>query len=249
MDKDKKLKLGLLISLVTMSGAYLALSFMEEDGSGGHHFSLSSLWKEPVSLSTAPDPQDMGGRPVQPEKSAKKGRHHDASTEEHDSDSDDVLLSVNFEELNEDLMEDRLWEDGILRSQPKGVRSGVAVLDALKEIDDWTPVKGGYSEAKLAVFLRHPKLWVRLGAFAFALKAQVLNEKQEAKIARLITLKSRENPFQLRRFLTRYEDADPSLFQRLMERLVNVNLPREEIEPFQELQQESDEFEEENFES
>lgn len=247
MNKDKKLKQGMLILLVILSGTYLTLSFLEQDDSGEMPFSLSSLWKDPEDPFVAGGAQDMNSDSEQPEKGAIKKKV--ADDEDEIGDDEDLLMSVNFEELNEDLMEDKLWEDGILRSQPKGVRSGLAVLDALKEMDDWTPVKGGFSEAKLAVYLRHPKLWVRLAAFGFALKSEALNEEQESKMARLITLKGRDNPSQVRRFLTRYEESDPELFQRMMQRLVDSSLPAEEADDIEELPQELDDGLEENFES
>jgi hypothetical protein len=143
----------------------------------------------------------------------------------------DLETPVGLELLGDELVEDSLWEEGVLRSRAEGVRSGQAVLDALAEIEGWTPIENGYNQARLAMYLRYPKLWVRLSAYAFALRAKVLSSDNEARLARLIALKHRDNPAQIHRFLTRYERKDPALFEELKKKFVQpeASAPEEPI--------------------
>lgn len=138
-------------------------------------------------------------------------------------DADGGVLNLEsaggLELLGDELLEDSLWEEGILRSKPDGVRSGRAVLEALGEIDSWSPIETGYNSARLKIYLRYPKLWVRLSALAFAIKAKAVSEQEEIRLARILTLKFRDNPTQITRFLKRYERKDPDLFQKLNKRL------------------------------
>lgn len=183
---------------------------------------LSSLWSD------SPEQMSFGnGMDGENEIPLPKRNRQERSTAQSSESQDEPLnldAGGHLEELGEELMEDRLWEEGILGSRPEGVRSGKAVLEALSEIENWSPMEGGYNPTKLFIYLRHPKLWVRLSAFAFAIKAKALDEKQETKMARLITLKSRENPFQVKRFLLRYERKDPELYGQLLERLIAKDL-------------------------
>lgn len=143
----------------------------------------------------------------------------------------DLEAPVGLDLLGDELVEDSLWEEGVLRSRSEDVRSGQAVLDALAEIDGWSPAENGYNPTRLAMYLRYPKLWVRLSAYAFALRAKVLSSENEARLARLIALKHRDNPTQIHRFLMRYERKDPDLFQQLKKKFGQPELsaPEEPI--------------------
>jgi hypothetical protein len=148
------------------------------------------------------------------------------------AEDDSGLLNLEdaggLELLGDELVEDSLWEEGILRSRPEGIRSGQSVLDALQEIDGWSPIETGYNPVRLKLFLRYPKLWVRVSAFAFAVKAKALNAQDESRLARIITLKYRDNPTQIVRFLKRYERKDPELFEKLSKVLVKSGSPAPE---------------------
>ncbi len=159
--------------------------------------------------------------------------------------AEDDLGLLNLEEpgglelLGDELVEDSLWEEGILRSRPEGIRSGQAVLDALQEIDSWSPIETGYNPARLKLFLRYPKLWVRVSAFAFAVKAKALDAQDQSRLARIITLKYRDNPTQIVRFLKRYERKDPELFEKLSKALVKSGSPAPEEPTSLEIEEDS----------
>jgi hypothetical protein len=158
----------------------------------------------------------------------KKPKKRDGTSSNSDIDDGSILnleATGGLEMLGDELLEDSLWEEGILRSKPDGVRSGQAVLDALNEIDGWSPIETGYNPSRLKIFLRYPKLWVRLSALAFAMKAKAVSEQEEGKLARIITLKFRDNPTQITRFLKRYERKDPELFQKLSKRFSGPSAP------------------------
>ena len=180
-----------------------------------------------VSLKSAVLPSENSDQPIDPlqidsKSSVKTDSVRKAKNLKGDA-GDGAVLNLEapggLEMLGDELLEDSLWEEGILRSRPEGVRSGRAVLDALSEIDSWSPIETGYNAARLKIFLRYPKLWVRLSALAFAMKAKAISEQEEIRLARIVTLKYRENPSQIGRFLKRYERKDPELFQRISKRL------------------------------
>lgn len=189
---------------------------------------MSSLWGDPLTTTS-----ENLTESAEIESKVKKSSSPKVSVSAEAAREDliDLNKSEGQDELSEELMEDGLWEEGILSMRQEGVRSGKAVLEALAEIDNWSPVEGGYDLGKLQMYLRYPKLWVRLSAFAFALKAKVLDDMQETKMAQLITHKTRENPFQVRRFLQRYVDKDPELFQILTARLLEGKSASEEPPP------------------
>jgi hypothetical protein len=225
MAKESPLKLAIASLVAVASLVYLASTWFDVDVFQKLQVSLSSLWNDPQNSNFG------SGSDFQTEISPKSSKKASDSGKNDKQGLDEPLnlnAGGNLEELGEDLMEDRLWEEGIARSRSEGVRSGNAVLEALAEIDSWSPVEAGYNPLKLSIYLRYPKIWVRLSAFAFALKARALTDKQEQKISRLITLKSRDNPAQVRRFLMRYERRDPELFELLMDRLVEPDTPLEE---------------------
>jgi hypothetical protein len=230
MAKENPLKLAAASIGVLGSLAFLVASFYGVDSFEKLNTTLNSFWSDSVPNADVPGSQFaseiLNKNETKPEKSVKNGSLLAEETL-------DLSGEDNLDLLGEELMEDRLWEEGIARSGKEGVRSGAAVLDALAEIEGWTPVESGYNQTKLAVYLRHPKLWVRVSAFAFALKAGTLDEKQTKKAARLIALKSRENPSQVQRFLKRYERRDPELFELLMNHLVHAKTPTEESLPLQ----------------
>ena len=213
MAKESPLKLAMASLVAVASLGYLATAWFDVDVFKKLGVSLSSLWNDPQDSDSG---KSSNFRPEVPPQGEKKALDTGMNEKQ------------NPDKIGEDLMEDRLWEEGIARSRVEGVRSGKAVLEALAEIDTWSPVENGYNTEKLSIYLRYPKIWVRLSAFAFALKAHALTEKQEQKISRLIALKSRENPGQVRRFLKRYERRDPELFELLMDSLVEPDFPLEE---------------------
>lgn len=122
--------------------------------------------------------------------------------------------------LGPDLESDLLLDSSPLSLKKDGARGGQAVLDALTEIENWTPSEGGYDAHRLKLFLRYPKLWVRVSAYAFALKAKIVKPDEAEKLAQFIRAEYRQNVSQLSRFLTRYERKDHELFEQLKRRLV-----------------------------
>lgn len=224
MAKESPLKLAIASLVALASLGYLATAWFDVDVLKNFQVSQSSLWNDPQDSSFG------SGSDFQTEVSPKDKTKASNSVKDDKQGLDEPLnlnAGGNLEELGEDLMEDRLWEERIASSRSDGVRSGNAVLEALAEIDSWSPVEAGYSPHKLSIYLRYPKIWVRVSAFAFALKASALTDKQEQKMSRLIILKSRGNPTQVQRFLMRYERRDPELFKLLMDRLVEPYAPVE----------------------
>jgi hypothetical protein len=70
-------------------------------------------------------------------------------------------------------------------------------------------------------------------------KAKVLSPGEESRLARLITLKNRDNPAQISRFLLRYERKDPNLYEQLQKRLVQPNEQNLEEPPELEIEEDS----------
>ncbi|MBM3382543.1 MAG: hypothetical protein FJY29_08910 [Betaproteobacteria bacterium] len=230
MAKENPVKLA-LASLVALGAlGFLGSTMYGIDPLAELKTSLSSFWSDDL-----PNADSGGGQFASEilDKNETQSQKIGKNAAMPPMETLDLSGGDNLDLLSEELMEDRLWEEGISRSGREGVRSGAAVLDALAEIEGWTPVESGYNATKLSVYMRHPKLWVRMGAFAFALKAGSLDEKQTKKAARLIALKSRENPSQVSRFLKRYERKDPELFKLLLNHLVNTKTPAEETLPLQ----------------
>lgn len=231
-DKEKLKQVGAIIAAVLSVGYLLHVLF--PDLSSDVTVQLKSLWSPTDEASmSSPTPSESAGTSPNG-KSKKEGLGSDAG-----SPVLDLSAPSGLSMLSEDLLEDSLWEENVVRSRPEGMRSGQAVLDAIAEIEAWSPIENGYSPERLTVYLRYPKLWVRLTAYAFALKAKVLSESEEVKLARLITLKNRDNPHQVRRFLTRYERKDPALFQQLMKRLVPADSSPTEEPPTLEIEEDS----------
>ena len=216
LAKENKLKPVLAIFAAVASVTFLALTVLDPATLQQLEVSMHSLWQNSDPMSS-PDDSSLGlqKKPKSASSKLKQAALLDSAVEPLNLD-----VEGGLEQLGDELMEDRLWEEGILRSRTDGVRSGQAVLDALAEIEAWSPIESGYNQMRLKMFLRYPKLWVRLAAYAFALKAKAISEKQEVKLARLITLKSRDNPLQVKRFLTRYERKDPDLYRALVGRLL-----------------------------
>jgi hypothetical protein len=142
--------------------------------------------------------------------------------------------------LAEELFLESISAEEILLSQPAGVRSGQGVLDALGEIESWSSVEGGFNPERLRLYLRYPKLWVQISAFAFALKSKSLNSTEEAKTVQLIRDKSKINPSQVSRFLLRYQSKDPALFEELKHRLFDSGLPIPDNSTSSEIDEDSD---------
>ena len=219
MSKENPVKLAFAGLLALGSLGYVAVTFFEIDTEQWTSFSMSSLWD---SISSQNDEKLMSFETeiTIPEK---------PQSVKIDTPPPEPELNLNtggtLQELEDTLLEDRLWEEGIARSREPGVRSGAAVLEALAEIAAWSPIEEGYNSEKLNMYLRNPKLWVRLSAFAFALKAGALSDKQIVTMTRLIELKTLSNPAQVRRFLTRYQRTDPELYGMLMDRLVYRKAP------------------------
>lgn len=230
MAKENPLKLALASLGAIAALGYLAGTMFGIDPLEKLTTSLNSFWNEDAP---AEDPVGNQFLPEILNKNQTKGQKLGKNGAVLADETLDLSGGDNLDLLGEELMEDRLWEEGITRSGKEGVRSGAAVLDALAEIEGWTPVENGYNPTKLGVYMRHPKLWVRMSAFAFALKAGTLDERQSKKAARLIALKSRENPSQVSRFLKRYERKDPELFELLLNHLVETKAPTDETLPLE----------------
>lgn len=225
MSKENPVKLALASLLAVASLGYVVITFFDIDTEQWTDVSLSSLWE---SLSPGNDESVMSFETEirTPEAPLSVKIDTPPAEPELNLNTGGTLL-----ELEDMLLEDRLWEEGIARSREPGVRSGQAVLDALAEISSWSPLEEGYNQEKLNMYLRNPKIWVRLSAFAFALKAGALSEKQIVTMTRLIELKTLSNPTQVRRFLTRYERTDPELYGILMDRLIYRKAPSSKDSP------------------
>lgn len=211
-QKQTKLVVASIVAVASV-GSLVAIMFPDEFDQ--LTVQLNSLWHPPIEEFT---------ETTEPIKENKK-KLSNIKNKSPELTPLNLEGSVGLDLLGEELVEDSLWEEGILRSRPEGVRSGQAVLDALNEIEGWSPIENGYNSSRLKMYLRYPKLWVRLSAYAFALKAKVLSPSDETRLARLITLKHRDNPHQVERFLTRYERKDPTLFEQLKKRLVQTSAP------------------------
>lgn len=219
MSKENPVKLALAALLAVGSLGYVVVTFFEIDTEQLTGVSMSSLWD---SFSSENDETLLSFETEIPLPESSQSVKIDTPPPEPEL---NLNTGGTLQELEDTLLEDKLWEEGIARSREPGVRSGAAVLEALAEIASWSPVEEGYSPEKLSMYLRNPKIWVRLSAFAFALKAGALSDKQIVTMARLIELKTLANPAQVRRFLTRYERTDPELYGVLMDRLVYRKAP------------------------
>ncbi|MFZ9519501.1 MAG: hypothetical protein ACO3A4_03395 [Silvanigrellaceae bacterium] len=226
MKKNEGIKLAVAIVAAVASLALLAQSFFPEGGDSVL-LEFRSMWDSVMNPESSESQADL------PRK--KKDKNKDGQTDNVSGSNSDS--PVELEALTDEMVEDSLWEEGINRARPDGVRSGQAVLDALNEIEGWSPIENGYNPNRLKMYLRYPKLWVRLSAYAFALKAKVLTPAEETRLARLITLKQRDNPAQISRFLLRYERKDPTLFEQLQKRLVQTGLPASEDPPSLEIEE------------
>lgn len=215
MTRENPVKLALATLLAVGSVGYMAVTIFDIDLGDSSNFSLSSLWDSVSS---------QGGEDLTHFATEIEAPRVEAPVLEMEPQEPEPALNLNtggtLQELEDTLLEDRLWEESIARSREPGVRSGQQVLDALAEISSWSPIDEGYNQERLNLYLRNPKIWVRLSAFAFALKAGALSDKQIVTMTRLIDLKTHSNPSQVRRFLTRYQRSDPELYQDLMDRLI-----------------------------
>ncbi|NBW82110.1 hypothetical protein EBR21_10205 [bacterium] len=220
MKVNERVKMVVSIVAVVGSFAFLAQTLFPEEGEQ-LLLQMRSMWDNVLNPENA-NSQTPGSTKKRDRNKDKVGARGDTLN---------IESSVELESLSDEMVEDSLWEEGINRSRPEGVRSGQAVLEALNEIEGWSPIDNGYNPARLRMYLRYPKLWVRLSAYAFALKARVFNPGEESRLARLITLKNRDNPAQISRFLLRYERKDPALFEQLQKRLVQTNSPEPEKPP------------------
>jgi hypothetical protein len=228
MKKNERAKMVVSIVAVVVSFAFLAQTLFPDEGDQ-LLLKLQSMWD------TALHPENSDTQTFSTTKKRDRSKDNVGASGE----TLNLESSVGLESLSDEMVEDSLWEEGINRARPEGVRSGQAVLEALNEIEGWSPIENGYNANRLRMYLRYPKLWVRLSAFAFALKAKVLSPGEESRLARLITLKNRDNPAQISRFLLRYERKDPNLYEQLQKRLVQPNEQNLEEPPELEIEEDS----------